>query len=378
MPYDFPDTPTTGQTVTMPDGSTRQWDGVKWHAGAGTTSYLPANLVANEVVFGAASGGGAAQDAQLLWDPTYKNLGVGTNPKIHLWGDPNHYGDILVNASASPGWAFDDTTHDAFLFSMDQVNHVFNFQYAPASANPPAWSKLATLAGVSPGQQLLVGQGAGTIGVLAWPSTPQSVLSGNITISGGAYTEVDATKSAFLFVMAPTPAGPDNFSFLRAPAGNPPTWTTLAQLDNLGRWSTVGLHRFRYLVSYAKLVRNTVATLTADAAAHVIPWDLLLTDTDSIWNGSAFVAPVAGYYHVILAVVLQSIGGWFNAQIIAAGSQASITNYSSTSLFYGQTVWMGHLNTGDQVVGQYVAQSGVAAPVVQAGNTWMTICYLGE
>src|SRR5215467_12052051 len=36
MPYDFPNSPTSGQTVTMPDGSTRVWDGTKWKAGPGT------------------------------------------------------------------------------------------------------------------------------------------------------------------------------------------------------------------------------------------------------------------------------------------------------------------------------------------------------
>ena len=33
MAFDFPNTPTTNQIVTMPDGTVRKWDGVKWVAG---------------------------------------------------------------------------------------------------------------------------------------------------------------------------------------------------------------------------------------------------------------------------------------------------------------------------------------------------------
>jgi len=43
MAFDFPATPTTGQTIAMPDGTIRVWDGAKWVAGgsAGVASYLP-------------------------------------------------------------------------------------------------------------------------------------------------------------------------------------------------------------------------------------------------------------------------------------------------------------------------------------------------
>jgi hypothetical protein len=39
--FDFPASPTIGQPVTMPDGTTRTWDGVKWVAGG----YAPASYV---------------------------------------------------------------------------------------------------------------------------------------------------------------------------------------------------------------------------------------------------------------------------------------------------------------------------------------------
>ena len=42
--FDFPNSPTTGQTVSMPDGSARVWDGTKWQAGTSAgvaAAYLP-------------------------------------------------------------------------------------------------------------------------------------------------------------------------------------------------------------------------------------------------------------------------------------------------------------------------------------------------
>jgi len=38
MAFDFPNTPTTNQIVTMPDGTVRKWDGVKWVAGQTPTA----------------------------------------------------------------------------------------------------------------------------------------------------------------------------------------------------------------------------------------------------------------------------------------------------------------------------------------------------
>jgi len=40
--FDFPATPTTGQQITMPDGTVRVWDGTKWVAGAyGQSAFVP-------------------------------------------------------------------------------------------------------------------------------------------------------------------------------------------------------------------------------------------------------------------------------------------------------------------------------------------------
>jgi hypothetical protein len=36
--FDFPNSPVNGQTITMPDGTVRRWDGTKWMAGASPTS----------------------------------------------------------------------------------------------------------------------------------------------------------------------------------------------------------------------------------------------------------------------------------------------------------------------------------------------------
>ena len=36
--FDFPNAPTTGQTITMPDGTVRRWDGIKWAAGQTPTA----------------------------------------------------------------------------------------------------------------------------------------------------------------------------------------------------------------------------------------------------------------------------------------------------------------------------------------------------
>ena len=47
MAFDFPNTPTTGQQITMPDGTVRVWDGTKWVAGVYT---LPALVPAQNNV----------------------------------------------------------------------------------------------------------------------------------------------------------------------------------------------------------------------------------------------------------------------------------------------------------------------------------------
>lgn len=39
MAYDFPNSPTIGQRVTMPDSTVRSWDGTKWRASSATGSY---------------------------------------------------------------------------------------------------------------------------------------------------------------------------------------------------------------------------------------------------------------------------------------------------------------------------------------------------
>jgi hypothetical protein len=42
MAFDFPASPTTGQQITMPDGTVRLWDGTKWVAGAyGQSGFVP-------------------------------------------------------------------------------------------------------------------------------------------------------------------------------------------------------------------------------------------------------------------------------------------------------------------------------------------------
>ena len=41
MAYDFPNSPTIGQRVTMPDSTVRSWDGTKWRASSATGSYTP-------------------------------------------------------------------------------------------------------------------------------------------------------------------------------------------------------------------------------------------------------------------------------------------------------------------------------------------------
>jgi hypothetical protein len=257
---------------------------------------------------------------------------------------------------------------------MDQVNHQYGFYYAPPSANPPFWSMLARLMGVSPGQQLFVGQGAGTIGVLAWPSSPQSVLSGNITISGGAYTEVDATKNALLFVMDESAP---NFGFLQAPPGNPPAWNTLATLDSTGRWSTAQKHRFRHLVSYARLDMNANVAVAASTAWTNIPWNLIQYDTDGFWNGSAFIAPYAGYYQLTAnfstygtvtaltgVAIYSSAGGYLAVGYIPVGANA-VT--ASTTVY---------LVAGDSVYFQY--NNANVAITIQATQTNASIHYLGE
>lgn len=41
MALNFPDNPTNGQVFVGPDGTTWEWDGVKWKGGIGGTAYLP-------------------------------------------------------------------------------------------------------------------------------------------------------------------------------------------------------------------------------------------------------------------------------------------------------------------------------------------------
>lgn len=41
MALNFPDNPTNGQVFVGPDGTTWEWDGVKWKGGVGGTAYLP-------------------------------------------------------------------------------------------------------------------------------------------------------------------------------------------------------------------------------------------------------------------------------------------------------------------------------------------------
>jgi hypothetical protein len=292
MPYDFPNTPTSGQTVTMPDGSTRQWDGTKWHAGATGTAYLPANLVANEVVYGAASGGGAAQDTQLVWNTTTKTLAIGSSPLIgRLLRDPTTaQWELMVNANwTGSAWAFDDTTKDAFALLATQLNHRFEFAWAPASANPPVW-------------------------------------------------------------------------------------TYPAQLNSTGAWSTAGAHRFRYLVSTARLKMTANVTPPASASWQTVNWSALDYDTDGYWVSPNFVVPIAGYYQVTFSVILptapaapRGLGIFSGAVFLAAGTLEG----SGASL-----TWEGSLAAGAAVSPQ-IYNVNVADVTLYQGSCCV-IRYVGE
>src|SRR5438034_2829150 len=104
MPYDFPDAPTNGQTVTMPDGSTRVWDGTKWKAGPGTgTGGIP-DAPSDSYYYGrengvwqhvlALSGGTLSGNLILNADPT-SSLGAATKAYVDA-----HAGGVTGLAAA--------------------------------------------------------------------------------------------------------------------------------------------------------------------------------------------------------------------------------------------------------------------------------------
>ncbi len=142
----------TGSPVmdgTASPGSTNAWARGDHIHPTDTTRQAALSLVSQQIAFGAASGGGIAQDAQLLWDPTNKMLVVGPSPSIQRLFAPSGFtrGDYTVNAKFIGGvWSFDDTTKPAFDLVYDQAGAQISFGYAPASANPPVWTTLATLA----------------------------------------------------------------------------------------------------------------------------------------------------------------------------------------------------------------------------------------
>jgi hypothetical protein len=201
-------------------------------------------------------------------------------------------------------------------------------------------------------------------------------ISCNAKISGTTWSFDNTAADAFEVQFA---SSPHAYIFRYAPASaNPPVWAEVARLDNSGRWSTAGKHRFRYWVSFARLVLTANTNLTADGNTHPVPWNSLTQDTDGFWNGSAFVCPVAGYYLVIFALVLISVSSWANALIFSSSAgQIGAVNYQSSGTVYGQAVAMIYQNAGDTITAQVNAASGSTVQA-QGNTTWCTIVYLGE
>jgi hypothetical protein len=104
--------------------------------------YQPKSLVPNQVVFGAASGGGEAQSASLVYDTLggYSRFRVDAAGQNALVLDAQ---TIMLNAYYD-GTNFQryDTTKDAFALAFDTTAHRFVIQYAAPAANPITWTQV--------------------------------------------------------------------------------------------------------------------------------------------------------------------------------------------------------------------------------------------
>jgi hypothetical protein len=198
----------------------------------------------------------------------------------------------------------------------------------------------------------------------------------NASVSGTTWAFTSFNSPALLLRMDQTDLG-YWFYYAPAAASGAPAWQTLAQLDNLGRWSTAGAHRFRYLVSGARVRMTANNVIPASAGYQTLPWNVLQYDTDGIWVSPNFVAPVAGYYECEFAAqfygTLTTGGG---LMLVVSGTPESVVQWSATGVAGEVVTWQGLLAAGATVQPQ-VYNANVAC-TVQALTTWCAIRYIGE
>jgi len=252
---------------------------------------------------------------------------------------------------------------------------------------------IGPIAAVHPGEIVFGGSGQAlaqdpqlkwdaTQKVLATGASPTIVrmglnsLSMNVYYDGTNWQRDDTTKDVFLISL-------DNvahwYAFLyAAPAANPVAWVPLSQLNSAGVWSTQNAHRFRHLVTTAKLMLNPAAAMAASGAWQIPAWNVLSWDTDGFWQSPYLVAPYAGYYEITFAVnfspplsgadvligIFDSAGAWYASGMCfnTYQHQSPITIVVQASA--GQAFY-GGVNTAVAVtLGPYL--------------TYMTMTYLGE
>lgn len=142
--FDFPNSPTNGQLVTMPDGTVRMWDGVKWVAGASS---------ATSAVVVSDTAPASPNNGQLWWDSSGTQLYLWyQDPSSNQWvpaSNASTGGTIVVSdtAPSSPQsgslW-WDSTGGQLYLWYVDQNTS----QWVPASNQSGALAEAPTDGGV--------------------------------------------------------------------------------------------------------------------------------------------------------------------------------------------------------------------------------------
>jgi hypothetical protein len=193
----------------------------------------------------------------------------------------------------------------------------------------------------------------------------------NYTVGGAP-----EVASADAFVLRMNPGG-HVFEFWYSAGGSGGTWTALSTLlSPAGVWFTAGGNRFRHRVSYAKLqlTSNWAWSVGATWAVTYVAWNSVPYDTDGFWNGSAFIAPYAGYYSATFSSYNTAYTGSYVNVITLNGNWQARFDCPPTS--YGTITWTGWCNAGDSI------QAGIgganASATLSATQTWLSIVYLGE
>jgi hypothetical protein len=239
MPYDFPDSPTNGQTVTMPDGSTRVWDGTKWKAGPGTGTGGISDAPSDSTYYGRENGawqhvlgliGGTMTGAIAMGSNKITGLANGTAP-----GDAAAFGQVHpIPAGGTTGQSL-------------TKNSATDYDVGWSTVSGGGVSGLAA-------SQVLFGSATGTIAQdaqLAWNTTSKILSLGvsptllriqkdptdlaidfnlNASWTGTAWAFDDTTKDALSIDMDQTL---HQVAFSWAPASaNPPVWKVLLTLGS--------------------------------------------------------------------------------------------------------------------------------------------------